>query len=147
MKWLVKYNLPEEYKNRIEEFRLQKINNGDWIDLRNSIPMDLKANQFYTIPLGVAMKLPPHCEAYIIPRSSTLKTYGLIGIFGLIDNSYCGSNDTWHFQAYATRDVHLEFGTRICQFRVNENMIFPRFDEVEELESEDRGGFGTTGVR
>ena len=122
--------------------------NGDWIDLRTAEDVTLKAGEFKLISLGVSMQLPPNCEAYVIPRSSTFKKWGVLQTnhFGLIDNSYCGDEDIWMFPALATRDITIPKDTRICQFRVNKKMESVEFDSVLFLENENRGGFGSTGV-
>lgn len=36
---------------------------------------------------------------------------------------------------------------RVCQMRINKAMPKVIFNEVEDMESEDRGGFGTTGTK
>ena len=94
------------------------------------------------------MQLPPNCEAYVIPRSSTFKNWGIIQTnhFGLIDNSYCGDNDIWKFPALATRDVTIPKNTRICQFRIQKKMESVEFDNVLFLDNTNRGGFGITGT-
>lgn len=122
---------------------------GDWIDLRAAEDVDLKKGEFKLISLGVSMKLPKGYEAHVIPRSSTFKTWGIIQTnhFGLIDNSYCGDNDIWMFPALATRDVHIEKNSRICQFRIQKKMDLVIFEEVDHLEGTDRGGFGSTGKK
>ena len=43
---------------------------SDWIDLRASETVELKAGEFALIPLGVAMELPKGYEAHIVPRRS-----------------------------------------------------------------------------
>jgi dUTP pyrophosphatase len=65
---------------------------------------------------------------------------------GVIDHSYCGDGDEWKMPVYATRDVVVEFGDRICQFRIMANQPQLTFVEVEHLEGADRGGFGSTGA-
>ena len=64
---------------------------SDWIDLRASETVELKAGEFKLIPLGVAMELPKGYEAHVVPRSSTFKNYGLLQVnsCGIIDGSYC----------------------------------------------------------
>ena len=123
------------------------IENGDWIDLRSSIDVDLKAGEFKLIPLGIAIELPEGFEAHVVPRSSTYKNYGIIQTnhMGVIDYSYRGNNDQWFFPAYALRDTTIIMNDRICQFRIMAKQ--PKFDieEVESLESQDRNGFGSTG--
>ena len=58
------------------------------------------------IPLGLAMKLSRGYEAYLLPRGSTLKKYGVIMInsMGVIDNAYEGNDDIWHFPALVMCD-------------------------------------------
>lgn len=120
---------------------------SDWIDLRAAETVTLKAGEFRLIPLGVAIALPAGYEAHIVPRSSTFKTYGILqsNSMGVVDNTYCGDGDQWRFPAYATRDVTVEKGARICQFRVMENQPPLEFVSVERLDGPDRGGFGSTG--
>ena len=120
---------------------------SDWIDLRVSEDVTLKAGEFALIPLGVAMKLPDGYEAHIAPRSSTFKTWGLIqtNSVGVVDGSYCGDNDMWRMPVYATRDTEIHTNDRVCQFRIVENQPKIQFNEVEHLEGVDRSGFGSTG--
>ncbi len=122
---------------------------SDWIDLRAAKDVDMKAGEFKMIPLGVAMKLPKGYEAHLVPRSSTFKNFGIIQTnhMGVIDEAYCGGNDQWHFPAYALRDTHISVNDRICQFRIMEHQPEVVFDEVLELESQDRGGLGSTGIQ
>ena len=120
---------------------------SDWIDLRAAAEVTLKAGEFRLIPLGVAMQLPQGYEAHLAPRSSTFKNYGILqtNSVGVVDGSYCGDNDQWHMPVYATRDVTIEKGARICQFRILENQPKLLFTRVEHLGAPDRGGFGSTG--
>ncbi len=120
---------------------------SDWIDLRASEEVKLKAGEFRLIPLGVAMQLPEGYEAHLVPRSSTFKTWGLIqtNSMGVIDCSYSGDNDMWRMPVYATRDTTIHVNDRIAQFRIMENQPKIVFDEVKHLDSADRGGFGSTG--
>ena len=133
-----------------DDTRLEYIDGkSDWIDLRAAEDVLIQKGDFKLIPLGVAMELPNGFEAHVVPRSSTFKNYGIIqtNSFGVIDNSYCGDNDQWHFPAYATRDTHIHKGDRICQFRIMRNQPEITFDEVEHLKGKNRGGFGSTGVK
>lgn len=120
---------------------------SDWYDLRSAEDIDLKAGEYKLIPLGVGMKLPEGYEANIVPRSSTFKNYGIIqtNSFAIIDNSFAGDADMWHFPAYATRDTHISKNDRICQFRINKVQPPVDFIEVEHLDDKSRGGFGSTG--
>lgn len=120
---------------------------SDWIDLRASEDVELKAGEFKLIPLGVAMELPKGYEAHLVPRSSTFKNYGILqtNSCGIIDCSYCGDEDMWRMPVYATRDTVIHQNDRICQFRIVENQPKITFDKVESLGNADRGGFGSTG--
>ena len=131
--------------NEIE--KLEKISVGDWIDLRCAKETILKAGEFALIPLGVAMQLPKEYEALMVPRSSTFKHFGIIqtNSMGVIDESYRGDNDQWHFPAYAMRDTVIHINDRICQFRIVKHQPEIEFQKVEDLGNLDRGGIGSTG--
>ena len=135
------------HNNTIE--KIAKIENGDWIDLRAAETVDMKAGEFKLISLGVSMKLPDGYEAHVVPRSSTFKNFGVLqtNSCGIIDNSYSGTNDVWKFPALAMRDTVINEGDRICQFRIVNKQPDVQFNEVKELDSTDRGGFGSTGVK
>lgn len=136
--------------------KLKSIEKGDWIDLYANKEIFIPKGQRAMIPLGIAMELPKGYEAHIVPRSSTFKTWGIILVnsIGIIDNSYNGDNDQWHFPAYCLESrtivdgregTLIQKGDRICQFRIVENQPSIEFIEVESLGNEDRGGFGSTG--
>lgn len=120
---------------------------SDWIDLRSAEDVELKAGEFALISLGVSMELPKGYEAHIVPRSSTFKNFGIIqtNSMGLVDESYCGDHDQWFFPALAMRDTEIHVNDRICQFRIMEHQPKIEFEEVDRLEGNDRGGFGSTG--
>ena len=122
---------------------------SDWIDLRAAEEIVLKAGEFKLIHLGVAMQLPEGYEAHIVPRSSTFKKWGIIQTnhCGIVDNTYCGPNDWWRMPVFALRDTKIEVNDRICQFRIQKNQPTLVFNEVEEMEADNRGGFGSTGTK
>lgn len=126
---------------------IEKIEKGDFIDLRSAEDIDLDAGDFAIIKLGVGMKLPEGYEAHIVPRSSTYKKWGIIqtNSVGIVDNSYSGDNDQWMMPVLAMRDTHISKNDRICQFRIVEKQPDIEFTVVEKLDDESRGGFGTTG--
>lgn len=127
--------------------KIEKITNGDWIDLRAAETVELKAGEYKLIKLGVGMILPDGYEAHIVPRSSTFKQFGIIQTnhMGVIDNSYSGEEDQWRFPAYALRDTVIHKNDRICQFRIVANQPPIEFEEVKHLNDMSRGGFGSTG--
>ena len=147
--------------------KLEKIEKGDWIDLRANKDIFIPKGEMRLIPLGVAMELPTGYEAHLVPRSSTFKKWGIIQTnhCGIIDCSYCGDNDEWLFPAYCLEDrdecemvykdgvgtkkygTWIRKGDRICQFRIMENQPTLEFEEVEVLGNKDRRGIGSTGSK
>ena len=148
---------------RLRQVKLpQIIKKGEWIDLYVPDYDDVQINKgkCALINLGIAMKLPEGFEAIIAPRSSTPKNFNVLlaNSIGIIDNSYSGNNDEWKFNAYAIEDTYIKNKERICQFRIQLSQkatIWQKLKwlfssgvelvEVENLDSIDRGGFGSTG--
>lgn len=124
-------------------------NSANWIDLRAAEDVELKKGDFRLISLGVSMKLPEGYEAHIVPRSSTYKNFGIIQAnhHGIVDNAYCGDGDLWRMPVIAMRDTQIHINDRICQFRIQRRQPDIIFEEVDHLDSEDRGGFGSTGIQ
>lgn len=127
--------------------RIEKVDVGDWIDLRAAEDVILYAGEYKAIPLGVAMELPEGYEALVAPRSSTFKKHGILlaNSIGVIDESYKGDNDQWHFPALATRGGKIQKNERICQFRIIKHQPPVVLQEVERLGNKSRGGLGSTG--
>ncbi len=128
---------------------MSKISVGDWIDLRSAETVELKAGEYKAIPLGIGMILPDEYEAYVLPRSSTFKNYGVIcpNSMGVIDNSYSGDGDEWHFLVYALRDTKIMKNDRICQFRIVRNQPRISIKFIKKLRKISRGGIGSTGKK
>ena len=128
---------------------IEKIAVGDWIDLRAAMTTYLKKGEYGLIPLGVGMILPDGYEAHILPRSSTPGRFGIMcaNSMSVIDNSYSGDGDEWHFPALAIRDTVIRKGDRIAQFRIVKNQPSIEFEVVEHLNEVSRGGIGSTGAR
>ena len=151
---LIKYFNPEMPK-------IEKINVGDWIDLRvdhlsingDRIEWQNGDKIFYSngslvlIHTGIAIQLPKGYEAHVAPRGSTFKKFGLIqtNSVGVIDESYCGDNDQWFVPMFALNSCVINRYERVAQFRIMEKMPKLNFIEVETLENQDRGGYGSTG--
>lgn len=141
-----KIKIKVKYHTDITPLEINK--KGDWIDLRAAEDVDMTVGDYYLIPLGVSMKLPAGYEAHVVPRSSTFKKWGIIQAnhMGVIDNSYSGDEDQWHFPAVALRATHIHKNDRICQFRLVKNQEPIEFLEVDHLDDTNRGGFGSTGT-
>lgn len=156
---------------------------GDWIDLCTAEDYNLKCPHakmlhkkkneddsqpverfrdvifsYTLLNLGVAMQLPEGYEAYLVPRSSTFKKWGVIqtNSEGIIDHSFCGNDDVWKMSVLATRNANIPKGTPIAQFRIQLSQkatlwqklkwLFSSKIElvkVDSLDNQNRGGFGT----
>lgn len=140
-------NIKVKYHNKNID-KISKTDKGDWVDLRAAETKSLKAGERAIISLGVSMRLPEGYEAHIVPRSSTFKNWGIIQTngMGIIDNSYSGDGDVWGMPVLAMRDTTINENDRICQFRIMQKMAPVEICEVEHLEGENRGGFGSTGT-
>lgn len=127
--------------------KVERFNIGDWIDLRAAEDVMIDKGKYKLIPLGVAMELPQGYEALVAPRSSTFKKHGILlaNSIGIIDESYKGDNDEWHFPAYAVKDTVIHKNERICQFRIIQHQPMIHLLEVDALGNADRGGIGSTG--
>lgn len=123
--------------------------NGECADLYTAESVELEPLEYRLISLGVSMQLPKGYYAQVYSRSSTTQKHGVImanGV-GIIENSYCGDGDVWHFPAVAIRKTVIPAGTRICQFRLVRQEPQMEFETVEVLGNPDRGGIGSTGSR
>lgn len=151
------------------------IEKGDWIDLYSSETKEFNAPHAFSlkekvrkvefdiklIKLGVAIELPKGFEASLTGRSSLTRRFGVMkACSGVIDNSYCGNNDEWLFNAMAVSDAIIHEGDRICQFRIQLSQkatfwqklkwLFTsgiKIIEVDSLDNTDRDGFGSTGTK
>jgi dUTP pyrophosphatase len=153
--------------------------NGDWIDLRAACDIDLSAPQAGVqyqsgnikyrdvqiptvyIPLGVAIQLPKGYEAIIDSRSSGPKKLKLFipNGQGVVDNSYNGDDDQWHYVAAPMSRTSISKGDRICQFRIQLSQKATSWQKikwlfssgielikVDSLGNTNRGGLGSSGI-
>lgn len=146
------YNAPLTVKIKYfdkEITKLEKVEKGDWIDLRSAETVKLKKGETRLIKLGVGMILPKGYEANVVARSSTLKNWGVIqgNCYGVIDNSFNGDGDEWLMPVYAIKDTVINKNDRVCQFRLNKIQPKIHFEEVQKLKDKDRGSFGSTGTK
>lgn len=102
------------------------------------------------IPSNVIIKVPDGYSLLVISRSSTPRKFGITkphGI-GVIDQDYCGPEDEIMIQVYNFTDqpVTIDRGQKIAQGLFVRTDRF-HFEEVEEIEAKNRGGFGSTDIR
>lgn len=121
--------------------------NGVMWDLATSEDVRIEEGKIKIIPLGIRMKLPEGYFGLMVPRSSACLKRGIVmsNSIGIIENDYCGQDDVWGFSAYAIRDTYIKAGTRIAQFMAMKYPESLEFNEVDSMNFENRGGFGSTG--
>ena len=127
---------------------LQQIKVGDAIDVRAAEDVDLDFLGVKRVSLGFSCKLPEGYIAILSPRSSLFSEHFVIqtNSIGIIDNSYCGNNDVWCMELVCLKaHTHISKNERIGQFLVIHKPPKAKFHTVDDLETEDRGGYGSTG--
>jgi len=117
-------------------------------DIYSREDLTIEPKTLARIPTNLIIESPPGYFLAVVPRSSTPKKKGLLiphGI-GIIDSDYAGDSDEILYQVYNFTDKPVEItkGERIGQ------AVFLRYEqaqwqEVESMENDDRGGFGSTG--
>lgn len=143
---------------------LTKIAKGNWIDVfaRKDVFVPFMGQTM--IPLGFALELPKGIEGHLAPRSSTMKSWGIIQTnhVGVVDDTFIGDGDEWHYPAQCTMPKDTEKfdlgghkvvvmgtwvrkGDKIGQFRLMDAMEEIELDVVEVFGNQDRGMEGTTG--
>lgn len=140
------YKIQVMYHNEAAK-PIGQAHDGEWCDLRLAEDVEIEAGGAAILNLGVSIKVPDGCEAIMAPRSSAFKHYGLMltNSIGVFDGMYCGNEDVWKMSVYATRNANIPAGTRIAQFRVQENQGTLEIEEVDDMNCESRGGIGSTG--
>lgn len=108
----------------------------------------LEPGEFVDIPCSVRVQLPLNMWGFIIGRSSTLRTRGLLVNFGVIDQGYHGELFAGAWNLRDERAVVWN-GERVAQFipmsLLSETVVLR---EVEKLGHSERGqnGFGSSGT-
>lgn len=131
---------------------------GDYFDLCVANDIYIKKGRKYNLRLGVAIELPNGMYAKIESRSSTYGKFRISPVSSfVIDNSYKGNNDEWHFIVTADKDVFIKKGTPVCQFSIFMSQFSTvsqrikwllssgvKLIRVDKLDNPDRGGIGST---
>lgn len=131
---------------------------GDYFDLLVANDVYLKRSRKYNLRLGVAIELPKGMYAKIESRSSTYGKFGIMPVSSfVIDGSYRGNDDEWHFIVIAHKDVFIKKGTPICQFSIIPSQFSTpmqklkwllsngiKLENADKLEGPNRGGIGST---
>ena len=116
-------------------------------DLTSAEDVVVAPRDIYLVPTGLVIKTPPGHMLMLATRSSLPLKKGLSfphGI-GIIDQDYCGPEDEVKVQVLNLTDkpVQIVSGDRIAQ-AVFVKMETAAFEEMKEVGSESRGGFGST---
>ena len=129
----------------LPEYKTEKAAGFD-VYARETITINPKEVKY--VPLNIVLEIPEDTWVLLAARSSAHKL-GLIAAngIGIGDRDFCGDGDEYHFAALNITDkpVTVTRGTRIAQMvLVNYKQV--SFEEVESLNRENRGGFGSTGL-
>ncbi len=116
-------------------------------DLYSRIDIVIPSKTLERIPTNVIVATPKGYMLEIKDRSSTLKKKGLLVTTGYIDTDYCGETDEILLQVYNITDneVRVEKGERIGQ-GVFIKIEIAEWVETDTMDSNSRGGFGSTGA-
>jgi dUTP pyrophosphatase len=117
-------------------------------DLALSQDVTIAPGEVRLVPTGLVIEVPEGMFLAVFARSSTPLKKGLMvanGV-GVVDSDFCGPNDELKVPILniTSQPVTLVTGDRIAQ-----GIILPsprvQWEEVTEIRSESRGGFGATG--
>ncbi|MBD3250683.1 MAG: dUTP diphosphatase [Candidatus Pacebacteria bacterium] len=117
------------------------------LDLSARVEMKIEPRSIGYVPLNIALQLPPNHWILMAARSSLHKQgLMLINGIGVGDYDYRGNNDEYRAALYNFTDqpVQISKGQRVSQM-----IVLPRekveFEELDQFQTDDRGGFGSTG--
>ncbi len=103
------------------------------------------------IPSNFIVEVPKGHALIISARSSLAKHHP--GLFlanapGIIDSDYCGPNDEILISVYnfTNKEITVERADRIAQGTIIK-VERGEWQEVKEMQTQDRGGFGSTGLK
>ena len=128
----------------------ERAHSGDaGFDLRTAVDFTLKPGQRDRVPTGIALELPDHLCALVLPRSGLANKHGiaLVNAPGLIDSGYRGELQVLLLNTDRTESFSAKAGERIAQLVLIEPRT-PELQVVEELADSERGsgGFGSSGT-
>ena len=118
------------------------------LDLFAVAEQDIPAGQWRKVPTGIAIALPPCCEAQIRPRSGLAAEHGItvLNAPGTIDAGYRGEIAVLLIN-HGPATCSIRPGMKIAQMVVSE-VTRVTVAEVSALDDSTRGtgGFGSTGM-
>lgn len=117
-------------------------------DLASARDVVVPPHEIRLIGTGLVICTPPDHLLLVATRSSTPMNKGLMlanGI-GIVDQDYCGPDDEIKIQVlnFTDQPVEIKKGDRLAQgLFLQLNRV--EWEEVKELDTKTRGGFGSTG--
>lgn len=118
-------------------------------DLYSRIDIVCPPQAITRIPTNLIIETPEEYALIVALRSSSPKRKGLLHPAGpgIVDSDYRGPEDEVHVQVYnfTDQEVTIGKGERFAQamFTPVPKVIF---NEIDQVSSQSRGGFGSTGV-
>lgn len=117
-------------------------------DLYTRIDAKIPPHSFVMVPTNLIVETPTGYMLMLSARSSSAKKKGITmrnGV-GIIDSDYAGDGDEIHLllQNLTDKELTIERGERLAQgmfIKIEQ----AGWQEVESMDNEDRGGFGSTG--
>ncbi len=118
-------------------------------DLYARTDMVIKPFTSTIIPSNLIVKIPEGYFLMLASRSSLplKKSLMIANGVGVIDEDYCGDKDEIGVQVlnFSQSDVEVKKGERIAQAILVKIAKVDEFIPVESMNTESRGGFGSTG--
>ena len=120
------------------------------IDLTSNEDYELKAGECRVIWTGLTFAIPAGYVGMVCPRSGLAAKHGLtiMNAPGIIDSDFNGDDDIVGVILYNTGTKNSSYkvnrGDRIAQLVMVPCATF-ELEEVEDMDSSSRGGFGSTG--
>lgn len=114
------------------------------LDLRTPVDAYVRAGGSTVIDTGVHIQLPPNTVGMLKSKSGLNVKDGIVSE-GVIDEGYTGSIKVKLYN-HGTEAKQFKAGDKISQLVVLP-VLYPRVEQVEEIQGGDRGdgGFGSTG--
>lgn len=107
----------------------------------------LAPGEIAVIPLNVATKIPRFAVGLLFQRSSTYRKWKvkLTNGVGVVDSIFSGSDDEWgaEFKNETDTPTIIRNGDKVCQ-AVFLSLLPTTLTEVDNLDAQNRGGFGTS---